>query len=135
MKSTNILSYNKRKRVHYMAESWTNFPGQFGPITVVLKRQAYLNNKRLAVEVVAKQDGAEVSYAIVTKNFSDEVVSGPDCGFFDVNNYGYIFKWMLEEGICIPTGHFADSGFCIYPEVKFDLEVMQDGDSIEEGRG
>ena len=118
-----------------MAESWTNFPGQFGPITVVLKRQAYLNNKRLAVEVVAKQDGAEVSYAIVTKNFSDEVVSGPDCGFFDVNNYGYIFKWMLEVGICIPTGHFADSGFCIYPEVKFDLEVMQDGDSIEEGRG
>ena len=85
-----------------MAESWTNFPGQFGPITVVLKRQAYLNNKRLAVEVVAKQDGAEVSYAIVTKNFSDEVVSGPDCGFFDVNNYGYIFKWMLEEGkMCI----------------------------------
>lgn len=116
-----------------MVKHWTNFPGQFGPITVALKQQAYLNNKRLAVEVVTFQDGVDVQYAIVTKNFPEEVVSGPKCGFFDINNYGYIFKWMLAEGICIPTGRFANSGFCIYPEVEFDLDVMQNGDSLEEG--
>ena len=99
-------------------KQWTNFPGLRGEITVTLKRQAYLNNKRLAVEVVAYEGGAEVSYAIVTKNFSEESVSGPEYAFFDLNNYDYI----------IPTGRFVDSGFCIYPEVKFDLDMLQDGE-------
>ena len=109
-------------------KQWTNFPSLRGEITVTLKRQAYLNNKRLAVEVVTYEGGAEVSYAIVTKNFSEESVSGPDYAFFDLNNYDYIYVWMMEEGICIPTGRFVDSGFCIYPEVKFDLDMLQDGE-------
>ena len=41
-------------------KQWTNFPGLRGEITVTLKRQAYLNNKRLAVEVVTYEGGAEV---------------------------------------------------------------------------
>ena len=55
-------------------------------------------------------------------------MSGPEYAFFDLNNYDYIYVWMMEEGICMPTGRFVDSGFCIYPEVKFDLDMLQDGE-------
>lgn len=111
-----------------MKKQWSNFPGLHGERTVSLRRQAYLNNQRLAVEVIAHVDGTEVPYALVTRNFSDEPLSGPECSFFDGNNYGYILEWMISEEICALTGHFVASGYCIYPEVAFDLNVLQDGE-------
>ena len=73
-----------------MKKQWTNFPGLHDEHIVSLHKEAYLNNQRLAVEVVAHEGGAEVPYALVTRNFSDVPVSGPACSFFDSNNYGYI---------------------------------------------
>lgn len=111
-----------------MDKQWTTFPGFNGNLTVILKQQKYLNNGRLAVEVVSTENGTEESYAIVTRNFSDAPLSGPDCSFFDANNYGYILEWMLNEGICVPTGNCVESGFCVYPEVKFDIDTLVQAD-------
>ena len=52
-----------------MKKQWSNFPGLHGERTVSLRRQAYLNNQRLAVEVIAHVDGTEVPYALVTGIF------------------------------------------------------------------
>ena len=36
---------------------------------------------------------------------------------------------MLCEGICALTGNFVASGYCVYPEVEFDLALLQEGDA------
>lgn len=112
-----------------MKKQWTNFPGLHNEHIVSLHKEAYLNNQRLAVQVVAHDGGAASPYALVTRNFSDEPISGPACSFFDSNNYGYILDWMLCEGICTLTGNFVASGYCVYPEVEFDLALLQEGNA------
>lgn len=113
----------------YMKKQWINFLGLHNEYIVSLHEEEYLNNQRLAVEVVAHDGGAEVPYALVTRNFLDEPISGPACSFFDSNNYGYILEWILCEGICTLTGNFVVSGYCVYPEVEFDLALLQEGDA------
>ena len=52
-----------------MKKQWTNFPGLHGEHIVSLHKEAYLNNQRLAVQVVAHEGGAEVPYALVHSQF------------------------------------------------------------------
>ena len=68
-------------------------------------------------------------YALVTRNSPMSRSAGLPAGFFDSNNYGYILEWMLREGICTLTGNFVASGYCVYPEVEFDLALLQEGDA------
>ena len=69
-----------------MKKQWTNFPGLHDEHIVSLHKEAYLNNQRLAVEVVAHEGGAEVPYALVTRNFSDEPIhSGVDAARGDLH--------------------------------------------------
>lgn len=38
------------------------------------------------------------------------------------NNYVGIERWLKENAIAKPTGHYGRSGYCIYPEYEFGLE-------------
>lgn len=42
------------------------------------------------------------------------------CQFIDTNNNGEeVLDWLMLYGLCTPTGRYAVSGFCKYPEVDF----------------
>ena len=52
----------------------------------------------------------------------------PDCAFLDTNNCGHLVNAMIDEGLVTLTGREGVSGFCTYPEGRFDSEWL---DSLE----
>lgn len=65
-------------------------------------------------------------YATLTVNLEDEKTSGPNCQFVDTNNLGYldIMNWIVDNNLGEETGHVGFSGYCMYPEVRFNLEEI-----------
>lgn len=86
---------------------------------VYLRRDTYANNGRLAVCIVDKD---KCTVGLVTVNLSTPL-SAPhnNLAFVDENNLPGIGLFLLQNNIAKPTGNFACSGFCIYPEYEFDL--------------
>lgn len=110
-----------------MKKQWTNFPGLHNEHIVSLHKEAYLNNQRLAVQVVAHDGGAASPYALVTRNFSDEPISGPACSFFDSNNYGYILDWMLSRHSTKEVVRMQKSGFLSFPHTTVTKNITSGG--------
>ncbi len=53
-----------------------------------------------------------------------------DCAFIDTNNNGQsILAWILRNGLGVPTGRRAQSGFCVYPEYRFRESMLKEQDS------
>ena len=49
-----------------------------------------------------------------------------DCGFIDTNNLGNnIIQWLIDNNLAMQTGRFGKSGFCVYPEVKFNMDEVK----------
>lgn len=49
-----------------------------------------------------------------------------DCAFIDINNNGpKILDWLADNGLAVPTGRVARSGYVEYPEYKFDAAVLR----------
>ena len=59
------------------------------------------------------------SEAVITVNLPG-AERGAGCQFIDTNNNGEeVLDWLMLYGLCTPTGKYAVSGFCKYPEVDF----------------
>ena len=59
------------------------------------------------------------SEAVITVNLPG-VERSAGCQFIDTNNNGEeVLDWLMLYGLCTPTGRYAVSGFCKYPEVDF----------------
>lgn len=59
------------------------------------------------------------SETIITVNLPGAERSA-GCQFIDTNNNGEeVLDWLMLYGLCTPTGRYAVSGFCKYPEVDF----------------
>ena len=59
------------------------------------------------------------SEAVITVNLPG-VERGAGCQFIDTNNNREeVLDWLMLYGLCTPTGRYAVSGFCKYPEVDF----------------
>lgn len=59
------------------------------------------------------------SEAVITVNLPGAERSA-GCQFIDTNNNGEeVLDWLMLYGLCTPTGRYAVSGFCKYPEVDF----------------
>lgn len=90
--------------------------------TVKLKKNTYANNKRLAVSLFTVPDGE--SFATITVNI-DFPLSGDKAttAFVDTNNYDFmnIENFLQSNKIATPTGKRGESGYCVYPEYRFDL--------------
>lgn len=60
------------------------------------------------------------SYAGVTVNLPMFPLADDRCAYLDANNSRHLCDWLAEQGLVELTGRTARSGFCTYPEARFD---------------
>lgn len=78
---------------------------------VRLQADEYRNNGSLAVAMYTKDNEL---YDIITTNLMHRMQSD-SMAFVDENNHSGIGDWLVKNGIALPMGYSAQSGFCSYP--------------------
>lgn len=92
-----------------------------GNQSVYLKVDNYEIDNTLAI-LILDSDGD--IYGVLTKNIGESL--GDDCAFVDTNNLGeYIVHWIIENNLGQITGYFGTSGFCYYPEIRFNMDEIK----------
>mgnify|MGYP003296156186 CR=1 FL=1 len=96
------------------------------PVKLVFDQ--YRNNGCLAVCLVFADGGNQV----ISKNLWDpedittEKPTDEFCAFIDTNNMGdEICDWLEQNNIGTFTNNFGFSGFCMYPEFKFEPSIIE----------
>lgn len=88
-------------------------------IKVEAFKTSYTTNDNLAV-IVENKDFE----AVLTVNLEDGL--SKDCAYIDTNNVEWAEKFLQENQIAKPTGWIKNSGYCAYPEYRFDLSKLKD---------
>ena len=93
---------------------------------IIFKLSEYMNGKlAVAMEYYDKDYEQFMPYAVLTVNLVGEIC-GENCAFVDTNNLGEkIIKWLVDNNLGKPTGRYGKSGFCTYPEVKFNMDEVK----------
>ena len=88
---------------------------------VALFKMNYKNNNNLAILMYDVK--YKTVYSVLTVNLVDYIEEF-NCAFIDTNNVPNALKFIRENKLGVKTGKSGISGFCIYPEVRFDLSKM-----------
>lgn len=92
-------------------------------------KQQYGEGKRLAIPLIT--DKGEV-FSILTTNLPDQKLSNKkNCAFVDTNNNEFAEQFIQENNLGEPTGLIGYSGFCFYPEYRFDLSKLYEEENID----
>lgn len=91
----------------------------FGPVEVNIEVTSYANNETLAIQLWC-EDGP---FAVLTVNISD--VHREGCQYVDTNNCPWAERFIDLYNLGTPTGNYGMSGFCFYPEYKFNIEELK----------
>lgn len=105
------------------------FHGPFGNHELTVTVCSYAVNKRLAVNLLCKEDGYWEPYASLTVNLPVEPLR-PNEAFvkcFDENQGLMDFILDNKLGKVLP-GQEGYSGFCAYPKIAFDMEKLREFD-------
>ena len=54
-----------------------------------------------------------------------EYKSDSNCAFVDINNFGEAENLIRAYKLGEPTGRYGRSGYCTYPEYRFDLDEIR----------
>ena len=65
-------------------------------------------------------------YCDITVNLPREPLTGKSCAFVDVNNAPFITRFLEENGLAEPTGVMGFSGWCAYPEYRFNMDAVRE---------
>jgi hypothetical protein len=85
---------------------------------------SYANNDSLAICMTCGLDNEP--YGVLTVNLEDFPCTG-DCAFVDTNNFGdVIIDWIVQNDLGELTGRIGFSGYCVYPEVRFNLNKIKE---------
>ena len=88
---------------------------------VFLEITKYAFDNTLAIVMIC-EDGQ--TFGNLTVNIQETLED--DCAFIDENNLGEdILSWVEENNVGKFTGRVGISGFCMYPEVKFNLKEIE----------
>lgn len=87
---------------------------------VTIQYSNYFQTNKLAVTLL---DEHEQIYDVISVNLVDEELTNKNCAFVDTNNMPKAEEFLKKYNIAKPTGKFGHSGFCVYPEYEFNLEV------------
>lgn len=80
----------------------------------------------LAIEMLCDDYYGWSPYAMLTVNLEDYPGSD-NIAFVDTNNLGSsIVDWITNNNLGEPTGNYGFSGWCAYPEVRFDLDKIKE---------
>ena len=97
-------------------------------IKVEAFKSCYMTNDNLAV-------------VLENKNFEDvltvnlaEKPTDKQCAFIDTNNVKYAENFLQENKIAQPTGRYTMSGFCTYPEYRFDMSKLKNYENENDGQ-
>lgn len=83
----------------------------------------YRENGNLYVGLITNEEGYPEPWQNLTVNLS--VKCADDCAFIDTNNNGdEIMTWLVSNKLGKPTGRVKASGWCVYPEFKFNLDEL-----------
>lgn len=69
-------------------------------------------------------EGDPVPFASITVNLP-EYSPAPGCAFVDTNNFGAAEELIRGYSLGEPTGRIGHSGYCTYPEYRFDLKEIR----------
>ena len=95
--------------------------GKNHPMTFELNK--YCENENLYVGLITHEEGWAEPWQNLTVNLS--VKCADDCAFIDTNNNGEeIIDWLIEHNLGKPTGRIKASGWCVYPEFKFNMDEL-----------
>lgn len=83
----------------------------------------YAANENLYVGLVTNTEGYYEPWSDLTVNLG--IKCAENCAFIDTNNNGNdIIDWLEAHGLGTATGRYKASGFCVYPEFKFNMEKL-----------
>lgn len=95
--------------------------GKEHPITFTTN--TYAQNGNLYVGMLTHEEGFPEPWSDLTVNLG--VPCKENCAFIDINNNGYaILDWLEDNGLGRVTAREKVSGFCIYPEFEFNMDVL-----------
>lgn len=83
----------------------------------------YKNNKRLAILLVLTEDEWFCDLTVNINN-DQSCKNNRTLAFVDINNNPWAEKFIKDNKLGEPTGFYGLSGYCIYPEYKFDLKKL-----------
>jgi len=83
----------------------------------------YTDNGNLYVGLITHEEGFPMPWQNLTVNLG--VKCKENCSFIDINNNGTeIIEWLMTNQLGHLTGRMETSGFCVYPEFKFDMKEL-----------
>ena len=96
--------------------------GTTHPMTFEISR--YADNGNLYVGLITHEEGFPMPWQNLTVNL--DMKCEDNCAFIDVNNNGReIVEWLIANQLGNLTGWMRHSGFCMYPEFKFDMQKLK----------
>lgn len=80
----------------------------------------YMADGSLVVEIYNRQDGeiARLTVCLCDPTLSEYMA------YIDTNNCPWAVAFLEENGLAEKTGRTKRSGYCIYPEMKFNKEKI-----------
>jgi hypothetical protein len=85
----------------------------------------YADNASLYVGLITNEEGYAEPWQNLTVNLEESCRCKPNCAYIDTNNNGNeIIDWLEVNGLGEQTGRIAFSGWCVYPEFEFDMDVL-----------
>jgi len=96
---------------------------------IALLKGAYGNNGTLAIEMYLVENGELTEpWNMLTVNIGDsDFMANETMAFVDTNNNGKdIIQWLVKNKIAKKTPFIGQSGFCTYPLVSFNSQLLQE---------
>ena len=105
------------------------YKSRFGSDYVLrFKIGTYAADKSLAIHAYyEEEDGMWCPFATITVCLGTE--NKLNCALIGENNVPGIGKALVKEGIAKPTGRMMPSGFCVYPEYEFNVDILKKMDA------
>lgn len=94
---------------------------EFGTYNVTIKTSKYLCGNNLYIELDGK---VAEPFAILTVNLPEWTLPN-NIAFVDTNNCPWAEKFISDNKLGKPTGIKAASGYCTYPQYRFDMEKLK----------
>lgn len=93
---------------------FTTYPGCH------IQQERYQADGSLALELWNEEDGpiARLTTCLLDRNLAE------DEAYIDLNNCPWAMPLIEKYGLGKPTGRIGHSGYCTYPVVKFDMDVL-----------
>lgn len=85
----------------------------------------YMADDSLAVTLYL--DGSHEPFAVITKCLDD--IGLENEGYIDENNCPDAMDFIKRYGLGESTGEYMQSGFCVYPKVRWNIGVLNQYDA------